>query len=106
MERNASVSKDLCLTVPLESKVHDYSPWLLELARTSYSQPDLSDSRRRENPVSNVNLLNSFVHPEKKYVRHCYRFTFHNAIRNTDAKKMEKEIRDVLAHNLLEGMSL
>jgi hypothetical protein len=105
MERNEPCTKDLCLTVPQGSS--DYSSWLLKLASKAFENANEDNSERKTNqPVTQVQLLNSFCHPEEKYRRHCYRFTFHEDIRNAGSKLLEKEVRRVVEENLLEGMSI
>lgn len=105
MERNEACTKDLCLTVPPGST--DCSSWLLKLAIEAFEEANVDClERKTTNPITRVKLLNTFVHPEEKYLRHCYRFTFHDEIRNTGAKMLEKEIRRVVCENLLDGMSL
>lgn len=105
-ERNKACTKDMCLTiVPPESP--DHSSWLLDLANKAVQGVDVGCLKRKTiNPIRHVNLLNTFVHPAEKYSRHCYRFTFHDEIRNVDAKVFEKEVRRVVSDNLLEGMSM
>jgi hypothetical protein len=105
MERNEACTKDLCLTVPPGS--NDYGPWLFHLASNAFEQANVDClERKTANPVARVELLNTFTHPEGSYTRECYRFTFHDEIRNAGAKLLEKELRRVVGDNLLEGMSL
>ncbi|KAL3778297.1 hypothetical protein ACHAWO_003325 [Cyclotella atomus] len=105
MERNEASTKDLCLTVP--PGWNDYSPWLFDLARKAFEQANADClERKTTNPVTRVELLNTFTHPGGQYTRECYRFTFHDEVRNAGAKLLEKEIRRVVSENLLEGMSL
>ena len=105
MERNSQCTKDLCLTVPIGST--DFSSWLLNLVIETFKDENIEClTRKTDRPITKVELLNSFCNPEVKYLRHCYRFTFHDEIRNTGAKQLEKEIRRVVGENLLKGMTL
>ncbi|KAL7478837.1 hypothetical protein ACHAW6_004591 [Cyclotella cf. meneghiniana] len=105
LERNAPCTKDLCLSVPLDSE--DLSSWIFSLLIKSFENANAYNSERKTNqPVTKVHLLNSFLHTEYQFLRHCYRITFDDQIRNAGAKLLEKEIRRVVEDNLLEGMSL
>jgi hypothetical protein len=103
-ERNEPCTKDLCLTVPEST---DHSSWLLDLASKAFEETNIDCLERKTvKPVASVHLLNSFSHPEDRYLRQCYRISFHDEIRNVGAKQLEKEIRKVVNANLLDGMSL
>ena len=104
MRRKESCTKDLCLTVPPGSI--DYSSWLLDIANRALENTGLDCRQKIHHVIKRVELLNTFFHPEKRYLRHCYRFIFHDEIRNADAKALEKIVRKDVKNNLLDGMSL
>ncbi|KAL3791092.1 hypothetical protein HJC23_012077 [Cyclotella cryptica] len=105
LERNEPCTKDLCLSVPLGSE--DFSSWILSLSISAFENANDNNSDRKTNqPVAEVQLLNSFLPANNHFLRHCYRITFDDQIRNAGAKLLEKEIRRVVETNLMEGMSL
>lgn len=94
MERKHACTKDLSVWVPPSAE--DMSSWILDVANEACIKKKCPP-HTTSLPVTSVRLHSTFFHEREQRLSHCYRITFDDMIKNTQAKELEQLIRNEVA---------